>query len=243
MYIFSNQSFFFNVRVWDRFIFTRERANTEERKGFQKFVTHNPPAVFRYFPEIQRSVCLRFRTSSSRHQGLLFVRLDRSYLLQKLGKRRFCKAEIQPLFLVFFHISLCCLIPNTWCALFQVFDGYCIPLVHLERTLYCSILVISGFEAALVVPWFFPSFLGVFHAKISCVIVWLFTFCFGADLVTIWYVLFVSFIIICSYKSGIWPNEDLFRICVYRVAVFFPTPHSGMCQVGNKTSLDDLTLI
>ena len=46
------------------------------------------------------------------------------------------------------HLVSCCLISNTWWSLFQAFDVYRIPLVHLEKTLYCSIPVISGTDAA-----------------------------------------------------------------------------------------------
>ena len=61
-----------------------------------------------------------------------------------------------------------------------MFDVYCIPLVNLEKTLYHSVTIISGFEAALIVPQFSASFLGVpcyntvSHLLVVCVL-------FGAD--------------------------------------------------------------
>ncbi|MFS8004947.1 hypothetical protein Hanom_Chr13g01231731 [Helianthus anomalus] len=75
------------------------------------------------------------------------------------------------------------------------------PLVDLGKTLYCSKFGDSGFEAALVVPWFLLSFLERFS-----------TLKFGLGypiclhphrFIPVW------------EKS--WSNEVCFRVCVYRL--------------------------
>ncbi|KAL4583014.1 hypothetical protein LXL04_007578 [Taraxacum kok-saghyz] len=84
------------------FINEERRAEEKKENVFKKFVTFEPPAAFCHFPDIQRSVRLNFRIASSRHKGLHFVRLDRSYLLRRLVKHRFYVLLLCSPFWVFF---------------------------------------------------------------------------------------------------------------------------------------------
>ena len=50
------------------------------------------------------------------------------------------------LILWYSYVFFLVLIPYTWSSLFQIYDDYCMSLVHIEKKLYCYTINDCGFE-------------------------------------------------------------------------------------------------